>query len=126
MKKYEKRWSVDGLNFKYETLGDLILDNKQNLEGREHVYVAEVYVPFASDFVSADDVLDGMLNRAHDECGRDAEDFPDATPAAIAELEEYLSAWADKHCPVRFYAIGAKHKYLLSKLDIEQALGEQK
>lgn len=44
--------------------------------------------------------------KACDEGGEVAEDWPDVTDEAEKELDELLKAWARKHAPVNFWVVG--------------------
>jgi hypothetical protein len=52
----------------------------------------------------ADDMLETAAERACDNVGDAAEDWP-PTPSkdALAELNMFIVAWAEKHCPCRFW-----------------------
>lgn len=83
-------------------------------EGRLELPEGDLYVisgtkPPASRFIhDADYIIEAMGERAYDECGECAEEFPDVTDEAKAELNAFLDAWADKHCEVRFWMADGK------------------
>jgi hypothetical protein len=59
---------------------------------------AEQFMP------DADDILETAAQRACDEIGDAAEDWPPSVPKeALAELTGFIRAWAAKHLPCRFW-----------------------
>ena len=52
---------------------------------------------------SAKDIIEQAANRAADNAGECAEDWPDASDAALAELDAYLKAWARRYVPCDFW-----------------------
>lgn len=58
----------------------------------------------ASEFFSADSLIEDAQTQAYDHGGEWAEDFgDDISKEAKAELERLISEWADKHVSVRFW-----------------------
>ena len=78
-------------------------------EGREYFdgeafYICEGYCPDPADFIDdGSDVIERMDERCFDECGDIAEDWPSVPDAALKELNDFLEAWARKHCHIDFY-----------------------
>lgn len=63
-------------------------------------------------FPDADEILEIAANRAAEEIGDPAEDWPPEPPKqAKAELDAFLQEWATKHAPCRFWmADGTKEE----------------
>lgn len=111
-------WSRDGENYSYQTLGDL-LDSHDDLKPGDTVYVGTPIRPDPTTFIEADDVIATLSDRAYDECGEYAEDFPDVTIEAKAELDALLDEWVHKHCHVTFYSVEDTREYTVTAEDIE-------
>lgn len=117
-KKVDQCWSVDECDFCYDSLGDL-LDSNDGLEVGHVVYVGTPARYAASTYIDdADDVIERMAERAYDEHNEFAEDFPEVTDEAKAELTAFLAAWADKHCEVRFYGVENVRPYTITAEDL--------
>jgi hypothetical protein len=116
----EQCWSVDECEFNYQTLGDL-LDCHDELEAGTVVYVGAPVRNAPSTFIGdADDIIERMGERAYDEHGECAEDFPDdVSKEAKDELTAFLVAWADKHCEARFYGVENIRPYTITAEDLE-------
>jgi hypothetical protein len=115
--KADQCWSVDECDFCYSTLGDLL--DSGEFEVGSVVYVGTPARYAASTYIDdADDVIERMAERAYDEHGEFAEDFPDVTDEAKAELTAFLAAWADKHCEVSFYGVENIRPYTITAEDL--------
>jgi hypothetical protein len=116
--KLDQCWSVDECDFEYETLGDL-LDSNDELGVGDVVYVGTPVRHAPSTFIDdADNIIERMGERAYDEHGEFADDYPDVTDEAKAELTAFLVAWADKHCDVRFYGVEDIREYAITAEDL--------
>lgn len=58
-----------------------------------------------SYYFDIDWLKDDMRERAHDDCGESADDFPDQTKEKWAELESIIEAWLDANLNVTFYQV---------------------
>lgn len=58
---------------------------------------ATAFVPDAAE------IIERMNEAANDEAGEVAEEYPDVTEEAKAEMDAFLSAWAEKHAAPRFW-----------------------
>lgn len=112
-------WSADEENFRYDSLAEL-LDNHENLLAGNTVYVGEAHVPAYKQFCDADDVIQMMGERAYDIAGEYAEDFPDVTEEATAELNALLLAWMETHCPVNFWTVKNVKPYVITEADVAE------
>lgn len=75
------------------------------------------------DFVpGADDIINTMANNAAGSDGGEfADDYPNVTEEAQAELNEYLIAWARKHAPATgFYGVVDIEQYTVTAEDLAQ------
>ncbi len=67
-------------------------------------FLDTAHQPDALDMVpSADDIIEDIGEYAVDTHGECAEDFPDVSDEAKAELAALLEAWSYKHLRVRFW-----------------------
>lgn len=116
--KADQCWSVDECDFCYSTLGDL-LDSNDELEVGSVVYVGRPARYAPSTYIGdAEDIIERMGERAYDEHGEFADDFPDVSKEAKDELTAFLIAWADKHCEVRFYSVEDVRPYTITAEDL--------
>jgi hypothetical protein len=70
---------------------------------------------------NVDDVLEMMGERAYDECGESAENYPDVTKEAREELDALLMAWMEKHAKPTFYRVVNVRPYTLTAEDLADA-----
>jgi uncharacterized protein YfdQ (DUF2303 family) len=120
----EKCWSLDEEQFNYESLDELIqgiYDLHGSVEPGWVVSFGTAHKPDAADFVDADRVIDDMGDAASDVGGEFAEDFPSVSPEARKELNDFLEAWARKHCEVTFFTVDNVQKYTITQADIDAA-----
>lgn len=74
----------------------------------ESVFVGEIREPAVRDFVSASQILDDVDQQAFDECGECCEDWLDDlrhSAPLLAELEDLVGAWIEKHAPPWFWIV---------------------
>ncbi len=84
----EKCYSIDGESFRYDDLAEALVDmdcNGDLIVGAEYESGDAVKQP-ASSYFDIDRLLEDMGERASDECGEYAEDFPDIS-------DEKLPSW---------------------------------
>lgn len=96
-------WSVNEEIFDYDTLADLI--DSQAPELGQTVFVGDVVHPDPLKYFDADDALEMMGERAYDDCGESAENYPDVSKEARAELDALLAQWISKHAKPDFYRV---------------------
>lgn len=60
-------------------------------------------VPLEAVMPDVDDIIETMGERAYDEAGEVAEEYPDVTAEAKAELEELLRGWCEKYARPTFW-----------------------
>lgn len=113
-------WSVDQDDFNARTLQEL-LENNVNLQAGQVVFVGTAITPAAEQLCDADDIIEMIGERAHDIGGEYAEDFPDVSKEAKAELTAMLANWIAKHCPPTFYTVGSIKPYTLLENDFARS-----
>lgn len=116
-------WSTDDENFSYETLDEL-LDSNKDIKAGDVVSVG-VKQPHDTNWVDADDVISMIGERADDVAGEYAENFPNVSEQAIAELDQFLSSWQAKHCVASFYSVKDIVPHVITESDIEYARAGQ-
>lgn len=114
-------WSDDvNEDFNYDSLADLLSSNHELAVG-DTVYVADAVTPDPATYIKVDDILTQMGERATDDCGEYAEDYPDVTDEAKQSLEGFLKDWARKHCtPTNFYTVSKVREHILTAGDLAQ------
>lgn len=116
-KTADQRWSRDGESYNYDSLGELLDCNDDTQEG-DVVHVGTAVVPDPAQWVDADDIIENLSCRADDTCGEFAEDYPEVSKEAKAELQDVLEAWARKHCTPTFYTIEDDSEYIVTADDV--------
>jgi hypothetical protein len=117
----EEAWSVNDEDFRYDSLRELIDNNRDELNLGVTVYVGEATRPTMYQLCDADDVIETMADRAYDIGGEYAEGFPCVSQAARDELNDLLSGWLEKHCIVDFYSVSNVKPYVLTDADFGTA-----
>ena len=86
--------------------------------GRLQSCQVEDYFPYA------DDILEGIGERAYDDVGEAADDWPNATKVPKADLEReihaILSRWINEYDPCRLFRVTSITKYILRGPQLEQ------
>lgn len=112
-------WSRNNEDFPYRDLGELI--DCEELEAGDVVYfgIAKGFLP--ANFVpDAGWVIDVMGDRAYDQVGEHADDWPTPSTEACEELTSFLKEWANKHCgPCQFYTVGQAQEYTITEEDLK-------
>lgn len=116
-------------DWNHDSLADLIRENTEH-DGTCAIQVGTIVwrglkkFDDPADFVpGADDIINTMANNAASSDGGEfADDYPNVTEEAQAELNEYLIAWARKHAPVTgFYGVVDIELYTVTSDDLESA-----
>ncbi len=88
----------------FKTKGEAIAEGRSCYGRDEDFYIARGTMCAASQFMpESDELSERMGEIACDQVGDAAEDFPDASTEAWAELDDLLVAWANKHLTCRFW-----------------------
>jgi hypothetical protein len=87
----------------FATREEAVADGRTEYAG--DFYVVSGHLRSATEFFpDADWIVEDAGNRACEECGEVAEDFPEASPEALKELDALLTAWVEEHvAEVRFW-----------------------
>lgn len=118
-------WSTDDESFPYDSLDEAI-DSLRDCDvedpiGRTVYFGAKVPCD-PTRWCDAADIVDLLMNRAYDEVGEAAEDWPPlVSDTAQAELSEFLGAWITKHCPANFWLIPNSRPYTITAEDVSAA-----
>ncbi|ABM37586.1 hypothetical protein [Polaromonas naphthalenivorans] len=112
-------WSDDvNEDFNYDSLADLLGSNDELAVG-DTVYVADAVIPDPATYINADDILEQMGERAREDGGEYAEDYPDVSADAKQSLDAFVKGWARKHCtPTNFYKVSKVRDYILTARDL--------
>ena len=118
----EKReaWGKDEEWFDCDSLGDLI-DNwhgSEEFEPGRIVYFGDVEDIKLNRLCNVDDILEMMGERAYDESGESADNYPDVTKEAREELSALLLAWMEKHAKPTFYRVVNVRPYTMTAEDL--------
>ena len=112
----DETWSADEELFNCDSLGEL-LDENDDLEVGASVWKGEKFPINTAGYVDADDVIEMLGERAYDDVGEFAEDWPDVPDEARQELDLLLSEWISKHCIATFYRVRNVVEYKLTAED---------
>ncbi|SHK52651.1 hypothetical protein [Halomonas caseinilytica] len=113
----EEAWSRDGVMYSHDSFQELI--ECHAVEPGSTVYTGTKTRFAPSHFADADSVIEEMGERACDEGGEFAEDFPDPTPEAREQLQILMNAWADLHTTIDFFIVEDAREYVITERDLE-------
>lgn len=116
-------WGKDEEWFDCDSLEELI-DNwhgSEEFEPGRIVFFGDVVDVNLKNLCDADDVIEMMGDRAYDECGESADNYPDVTKEARDELDALLLAWMEKHAKPTFYRVVNVRQYTLTAADLVDA-----
>jgi hypothetical protein len=114
-------WSIDAENFLYDCKEEAIeaCDHSDTLTVGRAIDFGEVITFDPAKWCDSGDVIDVLIDRAGDAGGEWAEDYPDVSKEACAELDAFLSTWLRKYCTPHFYGIKKAKEYLITQEDID-------
>jgi len=119
MKDKDIWWSVDEENYSYSSLEELLnaeWDQLDYLKEGSVVYYGEIKLPSTS-FIDAADIVEMISERAYEEGGEYAEDYPNYSEEDLKELSDFIITWQAKFTP-KFFTIKNSKEYALTKEDI--------
>lgn len=124
----EIAWSSDEESFnldnKWEAIEDIARDyDRKELLGRV-VWYGQTTKPDVSTLVDADEVIEMLGERAYDNHGEWAWDFPNVSDKAKKLLDNYLQKWIKKHTEVTFWTVKDIKEYVITEEDVAQLLGD--
>lgn len=105
--------------FGYDNLYDLLSD--EELAPGNTVYRGIVMPIDIKNLIDADDVIETIGERAWDQAGEVAEDYPDVSADARNELNCLLQGWIKKHCMPTFYTVQNAEQYEITEEDVKCA-----
>lgn len=111
-------WSSNNEDFTCDELAEL-LDMNDDLAIGDVVFIGEVAPIQTKHLCDADDVIEMIGERAYDEVGEYADDYPDVTPEARAELDALLAGWIEKHAKPTFYSVVNVREHVITAEDME-------
>ncbi|OVE49412.1 hypothetical protein [Chromobacterium violaceum] len=111
-------WSRNGETFQADSLHELINDYELGPGSVAHVGDVQEH---GTDWIDANDVIEQIANRGADEGGEFADDFPDVSAEAKAELDEFLKRWQAEHCVANFFLVVNVRHHTITEADIEEA-----
>jgi hypothetical protein len=112
-------WSVDDETFRCESLGELLEDHDELVAGST-VYRGKAVRPDPATYIDTKHIIEMIGERAWDDCGEAAEDWPAIPSLAEHELQTLLKAWATKHLsPTPFYRVENVVEYTITEADME-------
>lgn len=107
-------WSVDGEEFNFDSLGELLDSRGDDLRPGQKVWRGTAKGPAMADLADADNVIEDIATRAYDFGGEFADGFPEVTPEHKAKLQTLLEQWLAECPSPRFYQVTNAKPYVLS------------
>ena len=128
--KPEPCFSFDEENYTEGDLGEALqqLEDRGDLVEGVVFYMGDVDRRAPSAYFVVRDMLDSMGERAADEAGEWADDFPALTKEKVAELNALISTWLDGNVPATFFTASNTHEVTVTAemiADHARATGDQ-
>lgn len=120
MSTIKECWSVDGEEFTFDSLGDLLDNRGDELRPGHKVWRGTAKGPAMADLADANNVIEDIATRAYDFGGEFADGFPEVTPEHKAKLQTLLEQWLAECPSPRFYQVTNAKPYVLSCDDFTQ------
>lgn len=92
-----------------------------NLKAEDTVWTGIAQDFDTSSLIDASDIIDMLSERAYDNLGECAEDFPNVSKEAIKELNDFLKDWIRKHDSTPYYIVKNVEEIILTQEDIDNA-----
>lgn len=109
-------WGTNDEDFGCDTLDEL-LEQNGDLQPGDVVYVGEAHHPDPAEYADAEYVLDQVASQGYDDGGEYAENYPDVSTEAQAQLNSFLRPWLRKHCAPSFYVVSNSRPHTLTEAD---------
>ncbi|MNX74672.1 hypothetical protein D3C86_1061180 [compost metagenome] len=105
-------YSLNEEDYTYDDLHEVLaaLDDQGALVEGAVFYEGDANHPTPSSFFHIDHLFDEMGERAGDECGEWADDFPNVGTRERQELEAIINAWIDANVTVSFWTVTSSRK----------------
>ena len=120
-KEIEYCYSTDKEIFHYESMGELIDEIESNTDtpiGATY-FRGEKKALTHAECIDIDSFLEQCDERAYEEIGEIYDNcFTDVTEAAKMELEELITAWAQRHVNIRFWKVVGTQELKLTSEDL--------
>lgn len=113
-------WSLDGEEFNYDSLGDLLDARGDEVRPGHKVWRGTAKHPSMTDLADAERVIEDIGERAHDFGGEYADGFPEVSPEHAAKLQALLEQWLAECPSPRFYQVTNAVPYVLADTDFTQ------
>lgn len=118
MSDVQECWSIDNECFNAVCLGELVDSNSDDIVVGTVVYKGDAVSADISSLLSAEDIVEMLSERAYDEYGEAAEDYPDVSKEEMAELDKLLQGWIEKCCKPTFYSVRNVKEYVITEEDL--------
>lgn len=109
--------------FHCESLAELNSETDDGLKVGDVITRGTQRAPTAFDLIDADNIIDGMTDRAWDFCGEAADLGVNVSDEGKAELQTLLQAWFDKHVTASFYQVTNQEQYTITQEDVDALAG---
>jgi hypothetical protein len=113
-------WSIDGEEFNYDSLGDLLDARGDEVRPGQKVWRGTAKHPSMADLADSERVIEDIGERAHDFGGEYADGFPEVSPEHAAKLQALLEQWLAECPSPRFYQVTNAVPYVLADTDFTQ------
>lgn len=107
-------WSVDGEEFTFNSLGDLLDSRGDELRPGHKVWRGTAKEPSMAALADAGNVIEDIGERAYDFGGEWADGYPEVTPEHKAKLQAFLEQWLAECPSPRFYQVTDAKPYILA------------
>lgn len=119
LKTADEVWSANDEMFNCDSLDELLNENDE-LEVGATVWKGDKIPVDITGYVDAGDIIEMLGERAYDDVGEVAEEWPDVSAEARKELDALLGAWVSKHCTATFYRVRNVVEYKLTAKDLAE------
>lgn len=107
MTNQDKCYSINEEEYCYDNLSDALvaLEENDGFVAGAVIHEGDAHKEPPSHYFDIDRLFEDMGERACDECGEWAEDFPDVSKEKVKELEKLIADWLDANIAVNFYTV---------------------
>lgn len=117
----QQSWSLDDEVYLHDSLQSLIDAHNDVLTVGSTVWVGNVKRPVLSELCDAQDVIDGICDRAMDLAGEYADGYPAVSQEAKDELQQLLENWLSKHAgQPSFITVTDSREYVITANDMAE------
>jgi hypothetical protein len=115
-------WSNDGEQYNHESKEECIESLWHSCDDGivgNKIYYGTASIPVVNNLIDIEDILEMLGERAYDNYGECAEDFPDVSEKSKKLLNNYLKKWIDKYCTITFWTVKGGESYTITEADVE-------